>query len=297
VIRPLQISPSYSVEDWNRLDLTYPSQNENDWQKSFLIFEDRIRGRFLDIVENIQLQAFSGFVIMAIDCLLIETLEQFYQGVPSSVGSSQKSFTDFFSRSSVLDKAFSNDQKNLIYDHFRNGIFHQAELKGSSRVLMIGSLVEPAKVGAGLVINRKKFHEQLVCEFNTYIDKLRANNPVDQYLRSKFKAKMDYICRKPQYYFAFCPEITAQALQNQLGQVEVLGQATLIGWSVKTNKKGGWIGVKPDNNGQILGNVYRLSVEQLDNLPDAIEKDNKPIPVKVNCLASSQYPMVWVYSR
>lgn len=296
-MKPLSVSPSFSIDDWNRLNLSDPTQNENDWQKSFKIFEDRIQGRFLNIVNNILSQSFSGFVVMAIDCLLIETLEQFYQGVPSSVGSSQTFFIKFFSRSPFFDKAFTTNQKKLIYNHFRNGIFHQAELKGSSRVLRVGPLIDSTNKGTGLVINRNKFHKQLVVEFNTYINKLRANTPVDQDLRLKFRSKMDYICRKPQYYFAFNPGISTQALQNKLGQVDLIGQATLVGWNVKKNKKGAWIGIKQDSNNHIDGNIYRLSVEQLDNLPNTLEKYNKPLPFQVNCQGIPKYQIVWVYSR
>ncbi len=77
---------------------------------------------------------------------------------------------------------------------FRNGILHQAEIKGSSRILISKEtpLVEVANDDNGLIINRYKFHEQLVKEFKDYIDKLKKNNPD---LRKKFKYKMDAICK------------------------------------------------------------------------------------------------------
>lgn len=292
----MDISPNYSTRDWDALDLSNPRNNLDSWETAILIFEDRIRGRFLDIVDQIQSLSYSGFVVMAIDCLLIETLEQFYCGVPDSVGGSKKLFNKFFDRSTTLSKGFDKNQKELLYEHFRCGILHQAELKGDSLVWKIGPLVRN-NTRNGIVVNRQKFHEILVCEFDSYTHKLRAQNPVDVDLRLRFRTKMDYICRKPQYYFAFRTDITHQALHTHLGQVSVIGQATLIGWKVKTNRKGEWIGVEPDNNSNITGYVYQLSVEQIDNLPDFIEKDNKPIPVQVNCPAIPQYQMVWVYSR
>lgn len=293
---PMEISPNYSTDDWHGLNLVDPIANADHWEKAINVFEDRISGRFLKIVENIQKLPYSGFVVMALDCLLIETLEQFYRGVPDSVGGSQLFFTHFFERSDVLKNEFTVDQRKLFYEQFRCGILHQDEIKGDSLVRKVGPLVRDNS-GNGITINREKFHEILVCEFNNYTKILRGQNPVCVDLRLKFRAKMDYICRKPQYYFAFRADITDQVLQMRLGQVRVIDRATLIGWKVKTNRKGGWIGIEPDNNSNIAGSVYQLSVNQLDSLPEFFEKDNKPIPIQVNCPAIPQSQMVWVYSR
>ncbi len=294
--QPMKISPNYFTDHWNKLDLSDPSTNPEDWEKAILIFEDRIRGRFLDIVVRIQPETFSGFVVMAIDCLLIETLEQFYRGVPDSVGGSQSFFTHFFERSDRLKKEFAENHRKLFYEQFRCGILHQAEIKGDSLVRKVGPLVQ--NIGNGIIVNRQKFHEILVCEFNHYVQKLRDQNPIDVDLRLKFRTKMDYICRNPQYYFAFRTDITHQVLQMHLGQVEILGQATLKGWRVKKNKNGDCIGIASDNNSDITGSVYRLSVEQIDDLPKLnIEKDKRPIPVQVKCPDIPQHQLVWVYSR
>lgn len=291
----MDISPKYSTADWNKLDLSDPSSNDDDWEQATEIFEDRIRGRFLNIVENIQSMPYSGFVVMAIDCLLVETLEQFHQGVPDSVGGSYSFFTNFFERSEVLKKEFTKNQAKLFYDHFRCGILHQAEIKGDSLVWRVGPLVRENSPN-GITVNRQKFHEVLVCEFNAYTQKLRDKTMTGD-LRLKFRTKMDYICRKPQYYFAFRSDITDHVMQNQLGQVEVVGQAIQDGWSEKKTKKGKVIGLQPDSDGKISGSVYRLSVEQLDKLTEVIEKDNKPIAFQVNCPEIAQFQMVWAYSR
>ena len=294
--RPIDISPNYSTDDWIRLDLSDPSTNNNDWEQAIEIFEDRIRGRFLNIVENIQAMPYSGFVVLAIDCFLVETLEQFYRGVPDSVGGSQSFFTNFFERSEALKQEFTPKQRELFYDHFRCGILHQAEIKGDSLVWKVGPLIRETSSN-GITINRQTFHEILVREFNAYTQKLRLQKPANIELRLRFRTKMDYICRKPQYYFAFRSDITDQVIQNQIGQIEVIGQAMLNGWDVKKNRKGDIIGMQPVNNGSLSGNVYRLSVEQLDKLPEIIEKDNKPIPIQIICPMISQFQIVWAYSR
>jgi hypothetical protein len=291
----MDISPNYSTADWNRLDLSNPFSKDDDWGIGIEIFEDRIRGRFLNIVGNIQSAPFSGFVVMAIDCLLVETLEQFYRGVPDSVGGSKAFFTNFFERSDVLKKEFTESQRELFYDHFRCGILHQAEIKGDSLVWKVGQLVWENQPGS-ITINRQKFHEILACEFSAYTQKLRDKANFSD-LRLRFRTKMDYICRNPQYYFGFRPDVNHQTLQAEVGPVEVIGPATANSWKVKTNKKGYIIGLEPEDNNNVAGNVYRLSVAQLDKLSETIEKDNKPNPLQVVSQNVPEFQMVWGFSR
>jgi len=195
---PLRIAPSrrrgyWTVEDWKALDFSA----EEGWQTAIDIFEDRIRGRFLDIVEAVQNYEFSGFAIMALDCLLIETLQQFYEGklkTPKNQG--KEYFRRFLTGSSFRD-FFDDNMAEEFYDSVRCGILHQAETKGSSRILIRSGapLVSWVEDRNGLVINRHLFHEQLECEFEHYVARLRQNDPPDEELRSRFKRKMDIICQ------------------------------------------------------------------------------------------------------
>jgi len=194
---PLRIAPSrygghWTVEHWKALDFS----TEEGWQRAIDIFEDRIRGRFLGMVEAIQDYEFSGFAVMALDCLLIETLQQFYEGRAETLGQSGKYFRRFLTRTS-FGAFFDTKKAALFYRSIRCGILHQAEIKGSSRILIRPGipLVTWAEDGNGLVINRLLFHEQLECEFSHYVAHLRQNDPPDEELRRSFKCKMDVICK------------------------------------------------------------------------------------------------------
>jgi hypothetical protein len=44
------------------------------------VLEDRLNARFVDAAEAIDQQDFAGFAVLALDCLLIETLQQFKAG-------------------------------------------------------------------------------------------------------------------------------------------------------------------------------------------------------------------------
>jgi hypothetical protein len=195
---PLRIAPSrhgghWTVEDWKALDFS----TEEDWQTAIDIFEDRIRGRFLGIVEAIQDYEFSGFAIMALDCLLIETLQQFYEGKAKTPrGRSGEYFRRFLTRTS-FGAFFDDEIAGVFYDSIRCGILHQAEIKRSSRILIRKNipLVRWADDRNGLIIQRRLFHQQLKSAFCDYTAELRKNDPPDDHLRGKFKRKMDAICR------------------------------------------------------------------------------------------------------
>jgi len=190
-IRPIHISEKYSVEDWKALNFS----TEADWQKGIDIFEDRMESRFFRHTNMIERDGYSGFVIMALDCLLIETLQQFYKGMSETpYGKSKSYFEDFLTETS-FGKFFDKTLASKFYTHIRSGILHQAEVKGSSRILTqrSGPLVGLSKDGDGLIINRRLFHGQLLREYNNCIIKLRNASP-DNTQRVNFRKKMDLIC-------------------------------------------------------------------------------------------------------
>jgi len=76
---PIEIAPGIVGQVWENLHLDDP--HSNDWDCAIEILNRRIRGRFLEPADNIACLPFGGFAVMALDCLLIETLEQFKRGV------------------------------------------------------------------------------------------------------------------------------------------------------------------------------------------------------------------------
>jgi len=183
----MRISPQYTDADYKRLTFSA----ESEWQTAIDIFEDRIFGRFLKFVSYIEGYTYAGFAVLALDCLLIETLQQFHEGVAETPRRcSETFFVRFLTKTSF---GFTEDQAKKFYNDIRCGILHQAEVKGSSKVRVdTMPLVKYTDDRKGLVINRKLFHQQLVHEFKDYVARLR--NGTDQQLRDNFKKKMEYIC-------------------------------------------------------------------------------------------------------
>lgn len=188
----MRISPKYTINDW--INLTFST--EEDWQKAVDIFEDRIHGRYLSIIAKIENCEYAGFVILALDCLLIETLQQFREGVEQTPYKKHEQYFKRFLTDTSFKNYFTEEElAGRFYQQIRNGILHQAEIKSSSRVSIRQNdpLVSPTEDCQGLIINRKRFHQQLSKVFYEYISSLRDSS--NNELRKMFKKKMDYICR------------------------------------------------------------------------------------------------------
>ncbi len=200
-----KISPKYTASKWLSLDLK--QKDSTDWQTAVDIFDDRIKGRFLQQVEVLesnsdsQIRYFSGFAIMAIDCLLIETLQQFYNG-SKRTGKEQdeKMFHDFFQRTAEFSAFFDNSIKtNIFYVQIRCGILHQAQTKKKSTIHVksgtpLAQWVDISDHSQGISINRHKFHKALLSVYEKYIVDLRSNNNLN--LRRKFERKMNIIAKQ-----------------------------------------------------------------------------------------------------
>lgn len=202
----MQISPKYFCSDWTDLKLT--KYFSKDWCKGADIVHDRIHGRYLAQIEVLEehldraIWLYSGFLIMAIDCMVIETLNQFYLGLNDTdekyYRENWKSFRDFFARSEFFQNDFDDDKAKIFHDHIRNGLLHQAQTKEKSLInIKLPSMitqVTPSNVSDGIIINRERFHRALVNEFEQYINKLKTDDNVFDDLRQKCVNKLETIC-------------------------------------------------------------------------------------------------------
>lgn len=193
----MNIAPGIDSDEWIALKLT---PDGGDWDKAIKIFEERINSRYIEpvdlLIENdndrTPVNRRYGFSIMAIDCLLVETLQSFREGKINTKGVSKQVFVNFLTQSNEFRNHFDVKEAEQFYDDFRCGILHQAEIMGNTLLWSIGML--KGKNGDGVsYINRTLFHESLKNEIATYADELR--NIENQKLREKFIVKMNYIAR------------------------------------------------------------------------------------------------------
>jgi len=188
---PMRISPNYHVGHWNRLTFS----EEGDWQKAVDIFVDRVQGRFFEIIAGIECHQYAGFAVMALDCLLIETLQQCREGKPASPRNKSREYFVRFLTDTAFAEFFTKERAIIFYEHIRCGILHQAETKESSKLTIRehAQLAAPAPDGSGLIINRRLFHKRLKRVFEEYEASLR--DPSQAELRRNLRKKMDHICR------------------------------------------------------------------------------------------------------
>lgn len=203
-----KISSSDTNETWTKLDLT---DNESaDWDKAIKIFKDRFVTRFFNPINALvehsdaKIKNYCGFTVLAIDCLLIETFNQFYHGIDESKDKEEfkasfQTFEDFFKRSEYFNKDFDTQKKiTAFYKHIRCGLLHQGETKEESKINFKKPQLITVSDNNGIEsieINRLEFHKRVREYFDDYLEKLKDKN--QSLLRQNFITKMDLITRTP----------------------------------------------------------------------------------------------------
>jgi hypothetical protein len=175
-------SGSVTVEDYER----WRDEKEEGKVKLATLIKERLRERYIDPVEGMRLEQKNGFAIMALSCLLIETLESFYRGWPKSPNSNL-AFCGFFDRHANLLPEFKGHAQSF-YANVRCGILHQGETtQGWTITRQAGaSLFEPAS----LVIHATKFNRILGTAIDQYSKALETTSLSDD-LWKNFVKKMN----------------------------------------------------------------------------------------------------------
>jgi len=193
----MEIAPGYTVRDWTCLELQCISSE--DWSQAIRIFESRICRRFLDPVDLLIAHEMDkprgtfGFAIMAVDCLVIETIQRFIEGRTQS-GENGRLFRAFLSErlSSWFDDGVSNDSKaDRFYRNCRCALHHSGQTDADLRLCRTGPLIR-FDSDLGIIVNRTGFHEAIKCEFTRYLGDL--SDGTDSRLRENFRRVMNALC-------------------------------------------------------------------------------------------------------
>jgi hypothetical protein len=198
----LEIAPGYTVGCWKSLALDLDEPNAADWQRAIDLFDARIRRRFFDPVDELiksdqrRTRQTFGFAILAIDFLVIETLQGFREGVIDHRGKSKCLFTNFLKRwasfTECLPEAGDPDTyASKIYKAYRCALHHSGATDGAFRVGVSGP-VFAFETDYEVKINRTCLHNNLKREFDAFVVELRK--PDEKLLRCNFRKKMNAIC-------------------------------------------------------------------------------------------------------
>ena len=184
----LRISPKYTSGDWTALD----RKDAAHWPKAVKIVRDRLHGRFLHFADKCLKDEFSGFVVLSIDCLLVETIQQFIDGVTDGHGASARLFKECL-KGSRFQPDFDTDKvRGDFYRDIRCGLLHQAEANNKWLIRRKQATLLK-KVGSdGYIIDVGRFHAAIRDSLEDYLTLLCKPESSD--LRAKLWTKMDHIC-------------------------------------------------------------------------------------------------------
>lgn len=204
----------FSSKDWKRLEARL-DHDEGAWAEAFRVFERRMKERFFSCIDALinadtkrdsqssasctsslwrpDAHCVPGFSIMALCCLLIETMQAFREG-PSddTIGQFKK-----FLRRPAFGEAFAKDCiATSFVTGIRHGILHEAETrKWVIRREVPNAIVETQEDGHAL--NRTLFYEGIKQEFASYLKELNdVAGPCNHELREKFRKQMNDVCEK-----------------------------------------------------------------------------------------------------
>lgn len=122
--------------------------------------------------------------MMAVSCLVIETLESFYEGLPDTRNRSAEMFRSFLRRETPL-KLFGGG-RDWFFTDIRCGLLHQGEVRGGWRIRRSGLLLDQEN----RTINAEAFVRTLSGEIARYAQALE----LDDLVWSNFKNKMKAVC-------------------------------------------------------------------------------------------------------
>lgn len=163
----------------------YEYRNSHDREKIAILIERRFTERYLEPVSS---DKENGFTIMAICCLVVETLESFYQGWEDTHKKSKRAFCKFFEREQTF--SLFSPWSNGFYRYIRCGILHQAETKDGWRISRKGILLDMPN----RLINANRFLKALKESLKAYCKKLKESDWNSKLWKNAIQ-KLDAICK------------------------------------------------------------------------------------------------------
>jgi hypothetical protein len=192
----MEIAKGIKNTDYKMLDLNDVSSN--DWLTAFDYLDKRLTERFIEPSEILiesekhksSIDKKYGFTILAIDCMLAETIQSFYEGIINSTGQSKQIFKRFLLERKKFSPYFTKEKDaEDFYTNFRCGILHQTQTTCNTLIWSVGQLIQ--EVGEKVIVNRNLFHQSIKEELKTYISTLKGR--AEKRLLDNFKKKMDFI--------------------------------------------------------------------------------------------------------
>jgi len=195
----MRIAGDFEASEWKTLRVRLVADEQAAWDKATKLLDDRIRGRYLGHARRLLDEPYSGFAVLALDSAVVETLEQFRRGKPETPRRQCGAYFEAFLTQTRFGTHFTAAKAALFFETIRCGILHQAEAKEDSLVKKDSAhpVAVLSKSGAGLIINARRFHEELEGAFADYKAALASDTPskARDESRAAFVRKMDAIAK------------------------------------------------------------------------------------------------------
>jgi hypothetical protein len=299
------ISGSFNVENWMefRKKLIHDDSTENDWNTAFGLLWERITTRFLNPIDWIiekRINKGEGFSVVALQCILIEFLEAFYQGKiyttsrnpqPFEYNSSKKLFSDFLLGHKPFSEYFKERKNaNGFFDNIRCGLIHEAATKETSRINTANNAPSQDAIvsfEADDPTNMRIYRENFSKAILKYIDSYKQELLVNKEAQRSFIRKWDDISGiRHAYYFAYGSNMCRARLIKRIGKYHIAYLAALRDYKFHYNKKSvdgsAKANIEQEAENVVFGICYEIDYDDLKILDDCERGyDRKDIDIEL----------------
>lgn len=273
-----ELASNFTVGRYQELRTSLEHHTPASWAELLSALRRRVAERFLRPMRDLarfdqedELPNRPGFAILALDCLLIDTIMAFREGrVGTGTTSPARSFRTFLMSQRFRD--FNGTDRKDFFDHVRNAILHNGETRKDWKVRIdTARLME--KNGTTRTINRRLFHAAVIREWRDLYHEIAGG---EREARRRFLQRMDSmaglpVTSYPHVYFAYGSNLLGNECRHTAPNAQDHGRAFLPGYRLAFTKhsitrQGDAATITPDANSMVWGYTYRLTDADKDRV-------------------------------
>lgn len=279
--RATEIASDFTIGRYTELrgSLDVPTSDTAEWREVLKAFRRRIRERFLGPIAELarhdkkeELRNRPGAAILALDCLLIDTIQSFREGrVSTGELSPAVSFKSFLKSRWFSD--FNSDDRAEFFTYVRNALLHNGETRNDWKIRIdTPRLLEKNAMTRSRTINRRLFHAGVIREFRRLCSDLKTECDT----RKAFLRRMDALCGIPtpsfrNVYFAYGSNLLEQELKRTSKDAQPVGVGFLPCYQLEFTKHaksrgGDAASIRVDAARVVWGFIYRMHDEDKEAL-------------------------------
>ncbi|MGB6194056.1 MAG: gamma-glutamylcyclotransferase family protein [Terracidiphilus sp.] len=275
-----ELASDFTVGCYEKLRqrLTVTPPDDDAWRKVVCAMQRRIEERFLRPIQELArfddedvLPFRPGFAILALDCLLIDTIQSFREGrAETGEVSPAVSFKAFLKSPRFAN--FKSKDRGDFFGYVRNAILHNGETRKDWKIRIDTKLMLERNPSTGTrTINRQQFHAAVSEEFRDLVTLLLSG---DAPARESLLRRLDSMAGFPidelrNFYFAYGSNLADGECRGTARDAEGYGVAflpahRLVFTKHSTTRGGDAATIIDDPNRMVWGYVYRMTDRDRD---------------------------------